>query len=123
MHVHQRGLSYFSMLFAMALGAAILMVGLKLYPLYVDQMTLMSIAEGFQDESELESLSETQVAKMYRLRMQTNSLDVPMEDHVFIYKEKDDSRFVFETDYERRVNVYKNIDVVVVFKDEFIIDY
>lgn len=118
----QRGASALAILIFLSMASLLLLVGFKLYPVYYDHWTIMSIAESFSDESDTESISQSEVIKRYRLRLQTNGVkEFNFDDSVYV--EKDADGLLIEVDYERRVNIYKNVDAVVVFSEERSVDF
>lgn len=113
----QRGASAVAILTFLAMASLLLLVAFKLYPVYYDHWTIMSVADSFADDVELPNLSEAEIIKRYKVRLQTNSIrDFDFDESVFV--EKAEKSLVFEIDYERRTNLYRNIDAVVVFSEK-----
>jgi hypothetical protein len=113
---NQAGASALAILIIVAMAAMILLVVFKLYPIYFEHWQIQSVVESFEEESGVEELSVGEVAKRFKLRMQTNNVrDVRYDDAIEIYKE--DGILTIDVDYERRINIYKNVDAVVVFQD------
>lgn len=113
----QRGASAAAILAFLAMASLLLLVAFKLYPIYYDHWTIMSVADSFKDDAELPSLSENEIVKRYKLRLQTNGIrDFDFDNSVFV--EKVEKSLVFEIDYERRTNLYRNVDAVVIFSEK-----
>jgi uncharacterized protein DUF4845 len=113
----QRGASVPLVLVFVAMSALVLLVGFKLYPAYFEHWQIQSVVESFATDPETPNLSPVEMRKRFKIRMQTNNVrDVKYEDAIEIIKE--DGIITIYVDYESRVNIYKNVDAVVVFKEE-----
>jgi len=114
----QRGASAIVILLFIAMAALILLVAFKLYPIYYDQWQVMSIAESFDGDPQVSDLSETEIEKRFQLRLSTNGIrDVDFDESVTVEKDSENSTLYITVAYERRTNLYKNIDAVVVFEE------
>ena len=88
-----------------------------MYPVYFDHWAIQSVAESYEDNTELSEMSEREIIKNFQKRLMTNGIrDFSFKDSVFI--EKLDGEVIIDIEYERRVNIYKNVDAIVSFKDE-----
>lgn len=115
--VAQRGASMPLVLVFLAMAALFLLIGFKLYPVYFEHWQIQSVVKSFANDPETPSLSPVDMQKRFRIRMQTNNVrDISYEDAIEIIKE--DGIITIYVDYESRVNIYKNVDAVVVFKEE-----
>ena len=113
----QKGVSGIFILIFLAMTALILLSAFKLYPVYFDHWAIKSVAESYEDNTELSEMSEREIIKNFQKRLITNGIrDFSFKDSVFI--EKLDGEVIIDIEYERRVNIYKNVDAVVSFKDE-----
>ena len=114
----QRGASAIVILLFIAMAALILLVAFKLYPIYYDQWQVMSIAESFDGDPQVSDLSETEIEKRFQLRLTTNGIrDFDFDESVTVEKDSENSTLYITVAYERRTNLYKNIDAVVVFEE------
>ena len=112
----QAGASGLSILIILSMAAFVGLCVVKLYAPFYDQWTIMSVVNGFEDESDLEEISVKELEVRFRKRLQSNGVrGIDLDESIFI--EKDEVSAYFEIDYERRVNIYKNVDAVVVFKE------
>lgn len=119
---NQRGASAIIVLVCLGMAALILLTAFKLYPVYFDHWAIMSVADSFEAEPALEEMSERDVDKRFMLRLQTNNVrDFDYDDSVLV--EMDEGLLSITVDYEKRVNIYNNIDAVVVFKEERLFNY
>ena len=114
----QRGASAIVILLFIAMAALILLVAFKLYPIYYDQWQVMSIAESFDGDPQVSDLSETEIEKRFQLRLTTNGIrDVDFDESVTVEKDSENSTLYITVAYERRTNLYKNVDAIVVFEE------
>lgn len=114
----QRGASAIVILLFIAMAALILLVAFKLYPIYYDQWQVMSIAESFNGDPQVSDLSETEIEKRFQLRLTTNGIrDVDFDESVTVEKDSENSTLYITVAYERRTNLYKNVDAIVVFEE------
>ena len=112
----QAGASGLAILIVLFMAAFVGLCAVKLYAPFYDQWTIMSIVDGFQDEPDLESISAQELEVRFRKRLQSNGVrEIDFDESIFI--EKDEISAYFEIDYERTINIYKNVDAVVVFKE------
>lgn len=118
----QRGASAILVVLFLAMTSLILLAGFKLYPIYFDHWSIMSVADGLEQNDELAELSVQDISKQYRSRLQINNVrDFDFAESVYI--EKVDGTLFIEIDYERRTNIYRNIDAVVRFSESREFDY
>ncbi len=119
-HSKQKGASGILILIFLGMTALILLAAFKLYPVYFDQWAIQSVADSFEESADLSSMSEREMTKSLQKRFMTNGIrDVKFEESIFV--EKLEGEVIIDIDYERRVNIYKNIDAIVSFKEERII--
>lgn len=119
---NQTGASAIIILICLGMAALILLAAFKLYPVYFDHWAIMSVADSFETEAGLEEMNEREVDKRFKLRLQTNNVrDFDYDDAVIV--EMEDGLLSISIDYEKRVNLYSNIDAVVVFKEERLFNY
>jgi len=111
----QQGASGLLILIFVGMAALILLVSFKLYPVYFENWQIDSVVQSFEEEGGIDDLSEKEIIKRFNARLITNNVrDFKFKDSVFI--EKDDGVLTIDIDYEVRINVYRNVDAVVVFK-------
>lgn len=114
---NQKGVSALFVLIFLAMFAFALLSGFKLYPVYFDHWAVVSTADSFGEDPELAQLSEREYKKRFNLRLQTNNIrDFDFDESIEVDMQED--FLLLNIDYEKRVNIYKNIDAVVSFKEE-----
>jgi len=107
------------------LGAIIFNVGLlifigfmvsKVAVFYIDNNTINNSLQDLKDVPHISKKSRGEVVEILRKKLQTNNLELNKDE---IYVEKRTDRMEVSIIYERRVNMFKNLDVVVSFENYF----
>jgi len=111
----QRGVSTIMLILLIASGAFIGLFAAKVGPIYYEYMSIARIADETTENatvmSQTPSKVYTHIGKAYR----TNNLwDVKAEDTISMRKEK--GKVIIDVDYEKRVPLFANIEIVTVFK-------
>lgn len=109
----QRGVSFLGWIVVIAIVGFFLMVGVKLFPVYYKGLSTKSIMEDIAAEMAGKEPNKKQLWGAIRKRLDIDSIyDVEKEHFVF---EKVKDRIDFGVDYEIRVPLIANIDVVAKF--------
>lgn len=114
----QGGLTLVSFLIYVVFGATLLLVALRVVPIYMENMKLQSIldevGESFNRESN--SASKTSIKQKLTKRFTVNSVRAIKVKDIAIEREGD--FWVVDAGYEKRVNLVRNIDIVVDFNED-----
>jgi len=106
----------YAILIILLMAGFLALIGMKIFPIFFEHWQLQSIVQDLSEDPEIGDLSVREVSKRFSIRMQTNNIrDVNFDEAVFI--EKVDGSLWFYIEYERRVNVYSNIDAIVSFDE------
>lgn len=117
----QRGASMILVLIVLAMAALCGLIGIKVYPIYFEHWQLQSVVKSFEEEPELSELGLSEIKRRFSTRMQTNNIrDIDFRETVSITEQ--DAVLSIVVEYESRVNVYKNMDAVIVFDETTEID-
>ncbi len=108
-------------LIVLAMAAFCGLIGIKVYPIYFEHWQLQSVVKSFEEEPELSELGLSEIKRRFSTRMQTNNIrDIDFREAVSITEQ--DAVLSIVVEYESRVNVYKNMDAVIVFDETTEID-
>ena len=100
----------------LVLGALITM-GARLGPLYMDHNTMSSIMDGMSEEEGLGSKRDSQIIDMMIQRFKLNNIrDFPVKEHVEVKRGKRGTDIIL--DYEVRIPMVHNLDVIASFNKE-----
>lgn len=112
----QKGLSTLGMLLTLLIGGFVLTCALKIGPLYLDDYFVGAALKSLDGER-IETMDSGSIRRsLDRYFMVNNVRDVSARDAT-VSRERD--RVTVALDYERRVNLIGNLDVVVVFTNRF----
>lgn len=112
----QRGLSTLGILVVLLLGGFALTCLFKIGPLYLDNYFVRAALNSLDGER-IETMDNASIRRTVDRYFTVNNVrDVSARD-VVVTRERD--RVVVALDYERRVNLIGNLDVVVVFNNRF----
>jgi hypothetical protein len=114
----QRGMSFIAVFIILAVVLFFATAAFKIGPSYMEYMTVAKIAEDVSRNSEVLKGSKSKVNKYINQAYRTNNLwDLKAEDTVEL--KKDGRRgYTVKVNYEKRMNLVSNIDVVTVFQKD-----
>lgn len=113
----QKGLGIFSTLVTILVGGFALMVAVKLVPLYLDNYAVSRVLTSLNDKPAIASAGTAEVHDWLKKGLQTNLVELdPKEIRVF----QDQYDVVgIEIDYERRLKLVSNVDLIVSFEHDW----
>jgi len=109
----QRGLSFLGWIIIIAVVGFFLMVGVKLFPVYYKGLTTKAIVEDTAAEMEGKGPNKNQLWNKIQKRLDIDSIYDVKKEHFVFEKVKDSINF--GVDYEVRIPLIANIDVVAKF--------
>ncbi|RMF19954.1 MAG: DUF4845 domain-containing protein [Gammaproteobacteria bacterium] len=117
MRSRQAGLSMWSLMFYMLIGASLITVGVKIVPIYIDHFAIRSALKELAQERDLNELSPGDIMSRFEKRLSINNIRDFDPKHVKIRQE--DGKVLIDVNYEVRTHIVKNIDAVLTFKEHF----
>ena len=112
----QRGLSALGILVILAVGGFFLTIATKVGPLYLDNSFVNAALQSLASEP-IHKMSDAKIRRRLQDSFTINNIrDVYAKDTVI---ERRKTATTVSLDYERRVNLIANVDVVVVFKNSY----
>ena len=113
----QKGIGFAGWLAIILVLGGVLSVGTKLVPIYMNNNTVEGLLEKMADESEMSLKSKGEIYKILENRLKLNNIrDFPVEDNLNVVRTKGGTTLVL--DYETRVPVAGNLDLIASFKKE-----
>ncbi len=113
----QRGLSSLGWLMAIAAVGFVLTCSFKMGPVYLDNRFVIGALQSLADsESELKQLSNGAIRAKLSKMFQINNIRGDVTKQVKIVREQ--NRVLVNIDYETRVKLFYNIDVVMTFNNQ-----
>ncbi len=109
----QRGATFVFWVFFLALIGFLMMLGIKLFPVYYKGFTTKKIVEDISIEMQNKKPNKKQIWQSIAKRLNINGVYGVNKDHFVYSKNKNDIEFGL--DYEVRVPVIANLDAVAKF--------
>ncbi|WP_286237124.1 DUF4845 domain-containing protein [Neptuniibacter halophilus] len=113
----QAGASFWLILFFLVVGGVAFSIGMKLYPAYTDYATVDSVLSDMINSPEELSSGPILMKKHFVKRMTINQVRLPEQDSVTFSQKEGMIRISLE--YDVRIPMYKNVDALVSFKNEY----
>ncbi len=112
----QTGMSSITLLLVMVACAFVLMIFFKIGPLYLDNYFIRESVNSLQD-ADVAELSDREIrGALARYFMVNGVRDISVDSAKV---ERDAKHIVVKLDYEKRINFFSNVDVVVRFENHF----
>ena len=115
-----QGMSSIMLLLAVAMGAIALISALKLMPLYVENWGVKNVLDGIAEEYATDKTFVGKKQIRSRLARRFNINQVKGLSYKDVKIERIDENYVVTADYETRVELVGNIDVVLKFENNVI---
>ncbi|MFD2229648.1 DUF4845 domain-containing protein [Alkalimarinus sediminis] len=114
---NQQGASALSLMVILFLAASILTIAMKIAPMYFDNMTIAKVLEDIGAQSDIAELSDDEIISAFSKRLTVNNVrDLDLK---YVVIKRDDGLLTIDINYEKRENIFKNIDAIVSFENHF----
>ena len=111
----QRGLTLISWLIVFIMAGFLIMVGIKITPVYIDHFAVKSILESVKKEPFAGRKSVRELRNMIMKRLDINTVRHVTRDHIAIKRSKGVT--TIKIAYEERRHVVHNIALVITFEE------
>lgn len=112
----QRGFSKFGFLMAAVLLTAFFTMGLKVGPLYIDHNLIVGICEELIENGEANNMTTSDIRNRVSNSLRINNITGFELSNITMRKEN--SSAIISINYERRVELIGNLDMVAKFDNE-----
>lgn len=112
----QSGMSLLAMLFALVVAGFFLTVGLKLFPHYMDFLTVRSVMKDVAEDQTLVNGGKMSFHRTIQDRLYINSIR-SIDPKVFSYRKTSDG-YLIGVDYRVQEHLFANLDVILSFNHE-----
>jgi hypothetical protein len=109
----QTGASSIVMIIMVVLAVSGLIMVLKLLPLYSQDWAVETVLENLKEEAKAKEFTSEQIESKLRKRFDINDISELAE---FAIVEGASSQITIDMEYERRVGLFSNIELVATFK-------
>ena len=113
----QEGFSALGWLVTILVGGFVLMVVLKLGPLYLDDYAITRVVSSLDDKPGIESAGVPEVRDWLNKGLQTNRVDLDTKE-VRVFRDSRD-KVNIAIDYKRRLTFMYNVDLIVSFEHDW----
>lgn len=113
----QKGASALTVLVGLFILSILFTVAVKLIPIYMDHMTINSVMQSIFDDDNVGSWSDNELLRNFDSRLSINNIRNFDSKKVKITRDR--GLISADISYEVRTNVFKNVDAVVVFSDQY----
>ena len=90
------------------------LIGLRLAPVYIDYYYVLDVAKGLASDPSISAKSRGELNVVVAQRFRQNNL-YEMNPNVLKFTRNPAQRLVVTIDYEERVNIFGNLDMVATF--------
>jgi hypothetical protein len=112
----QQGLTFISWVVVLAMLGMVVLVGLKITPVYLEHFAIRKTLESLKDEPLISRKPVTEIRKMLMRRMDINSVYDLTKDEVLIKRSGGVTTITIQ--YEERRPVVGNLSLVMTFEDK-----
>ena len=107
---------------AILLFGGLFTIASRLVPIYIDHNTIINILDKMQYERTLSEKTDSELMEIMRKRFRLNNLrNFPINEHVEFKRSSAGVNLVL--DYEVRVPLISNLDVIASFSEEIELNY
>jgi len=114
---HQKGASGLSILFTIVVIVFFGATGLKLTPVYLDNYTIKGALDALDEQPGITKMSRSKIKSVLMKQLQVNNVHNVKNEDIVVNKEK--GRLTVNIDYEVRMKLVQNIDLLVSFENQF----
>lgn len=111
----QAGWTMWSLTFSLLIIGFIGWIGLKIVPFYIDNHTVSSVLKPLAQDRSLSEASYGEIEDLIAKRLNINNVRFIKKDDIEFIEE--DNYTQIRIDYEERIKMVSNIDVVLSFKN------
>ena len=115
----QKGMSLTLVLVILMVVAFLGMFAFKVVPSHLEYLTVKSIGQGIADNEELLKQPKSKVMQSIQQGFRAKSLWELKPEESFVLKKDGKRGYIVQVDYEKRSNLFSNIDVVSRFNHTF----
>lgn len=110
----QSGMTYMGMLLLLIVIAFFAVVAIKVVPLYMANFKVKSVLSSMKDERDIATMPPAEIEKRIMSRLDINDVDIKRDDLKIV---RAPNKTVITLNYEARVHLFANLDVVANFQD------
>ena len=110
----QAGMGVTGWLLMIAILGSVMTIGMKLVPPFLDHNTMSKVLDGIAAENGMAMKRDAAIRKLIKKRFKINNIrDFKINEHVAIKRTRNGVEIIM--DYEVRMNLFRNVDLVASF--------
>ena len=114
---HQQGASALGVLFTITMVLFTAATAIKVIPLYSDNYTIKGALDALEEQPGITKMSSRKISSLLLKSLKINNVHNVKGDDIVIKKEK--GRLTVNVDYEVRLNLVQNVDLLFTFENQF----
>lgn len=115
-HNKQSGMTYMGVLLLLIVFAFFAVVLVRIVPLYLENFKVQSVLKALHEDQETAKLPAAEIEERLLTRLDINDVEHVGKDHIKISRDK--GKLVVTVNYEARVPLFVNLDLVAKFNDD-----
>lgn len=117
----QKGMTAIAMVLVLGMVGFFAMVAIRLFPIYLEHFSVASHLNSLAEDASIKDKSNREILSTLKKRFDIDDVKNVKEENIFIERNKNNS-MVIAVEYEVRTPVIGNIDMMVSFIDEVVVD-
>jgi len=117
----QRGMGFVTLFIILSIAGVAAVAGMKIVPLYMDDMAVSSAFENLAKQSDAGNLTKAEVAGLINKRLYINQLDEKIPLTNLKVESGQGGGKKISLDYEARATVMGNLDAVATFSHSVVL--
>jgi len=114
---YQSGIGWLGWISILLMVGAVGLFGLRLVPIYLDYFQVQDVARTLSREAGVASKSKSELKTMVTTRFRQNNI-YKLKPTILKFSKSSQQRLIVHIDYEERVTLFGNIDILVTFDNK-----
>ena len=112
---HQKGMTGIGWLLTIAVIVFVMVIVIKLMPIYIDQFNVASVVSSLKNEPGINNMTSGEVTQIILKRLDINMVNNIKADDIYISQES--NQRIIEVDYQVQKKLFANIDILISFNN------
>ncbi len=111
----QKGMTGIGWLLTIAVIVFVMVIVIKLLPVYIDQFNVASVVSSLKNEPGINNMTSGEVTQIILKRLDINMVNNIKADDIYISQES--NQRIIEVDYQVQKKLFANIDILISFNN------
>ena len=117
----QKGMTGIAMALILVMIGFFAMLALRLFPVYLEHFTVTSHLNSLAEDASIKDKTNKEIFSTLRKRLEVDDVENVKKENVFIERNSDKS-ILIAVEYEVRTPALGNVDMLISFVDEVVVD-